>query len=79
MLASVKLYYPFNKTIRDYCMKSTNDSIQKLTEKYNLERNNLKIKNPLDDEQDKPNLRFFGVLFFLSISTMVIFMNKRIK
>lgn len=78
MLTSFKLSYPFNKTISDYCRKSTNESIQKLIEKYNLERNNLKIKKPLNEE-DKPNFNFYGFLVFLSISTMAIFFYKRLK
>lgn len=79
MLTSFKLSYPFNKTISDYCRKSTNESIQKLTEKYNLERNKPKIKNPLDEYEDKPNFNFYGFLAFLSISTMTIFFYKRLK
>ena len=79
MLTSFKLSYPFNKTMSDYCRKSTNESIQKLTEKYNLERTKPKIKNPLDKDEDKLNFNFYGFLVFLSISTMAFFLNKRLK
>ena len=29
---------PFNPKLREYCMKSTNESIRKMTEKYNEEK-----------------------------------------
>ena len=70
-----------NKTLYDYCKKSTQDSVKKLTEKYNLERNKPKIKNPLDENDDsaKPEFNFYGFLAFISISTIGFFIYKRLK
>ena len=36
-------------------MNLTNHSIRKMTEKYNLDRNELKIKNPFAKQEDDPN------------------------
>lgn len=71
----------FNKSLSDYCTRTTNESIRKLTEKYNLERNKPKFKNPLqdDDDSEKPEFNFYHFLLFLSISSITIYFYKRIK
>lgn len=72
----------FNKSLSEYCTKTTNESIRKLTEKFNLERNKPKIKNPLeeeDDDSEKPEINFYHYLLFLSISSIAIYFYKRIK
>jgi len=76
---SPKIPQLMNNILYDYCKRTTQDSIQKITEKYNVERRN--IKNPLDDNDDigKPQNNFYGFLFFLSISTIGIFLYKRLK
>jgi hypothetical protein len=69
----------FNKSLSVYYNKITNDSIRKLTEKHNLERNKEKINNPLEDDGEKPASDFYHFLFFLSISTIAIYFYKRLK
>lgn len=70
----------YNKNINDYCKNMTNESIKRLTEKYNLERNNPKIKNPLDNNSNEnPQLNFYNFLVFLSISTISFYFYKRLK
>jgi len=80
MLTCFKATYLFDKTMNDYCKNSTNKSIQKMTDRYNLERNKLKIKNLFNDEDtDKPKISIGSILSFLSISTFVFFLYKRLK
>jgi hypothetical protein len=83
------LYYPYfpnfpqvmNKTLYDYCKRTTQESIRKLTEKHNLEKNKIKFKNPLDENDDsgKPEFNFYSFLTFLSISTIGFLIYKRLK
>ena len=70
-----------NKTLYEYCKRSTQESIKRLTEKYNLEKNKPKIKNPLDENDDsgKPEFNFYGFVVFLSISTIGLIIYKRLK
>lgn len=75
--------YPLNKTISEYCRNSTNESIRKLTEKHNLERNKPKIKISLnndDNEEDgnKPKFDIYDFLAFLSFSIISIYVYKRL-
>jgi hypothetical protein len=80
MLTSFKQPYLFNKTISDYCRNSTNESIKKITEKYNLERNKFTVINPFDDEDHyKPKINMYSILAFLSISTIAYLFYKRVK
>lgn len=71
----------FNKSLSEYCTKTTNESIKKITEKYNLERNKPKIKNPLEEEDDSknPELNFYSFIIFLSISSITFYFYKRLK
>ena len=76
--------YPYySKNIRDYCMKSTNDYIKRITEKCNLERNsnnNIKIDNPLViKKEDNPEDNFNKFLVILSISTLGLYLYRRLK
>jgi hypothetical protein len=74
--------YLFNKTISDYCKNSTNESIKKITDKYNLERRNITIINPFNNEYEDDNkskITMYSILVFLSISTIGFFFYKRIK
>ena len=68
-------------SLSEYCNRITNESIRKLTEKMNLERNKPKIKNAFkdDDNSGKPEIKFFNYLLFLSVATMAIYFYKRIK
>jgi hypothetical protein len=80
MLTCFKATYLFDKTMNNYCKNSTNESIKKITDRYNLERSKSKIKNPFDDEDtDKPKIGIYSVLIFLSISTLTFFLYKRLK
>jgi hypothetical protein len=65
--------------MNDFCQKITNDSIRKLTEKYNLERNKPKINHPLEEDGEKPTFHLYHFLLFLSISTIAISFCKRLK
>jgi hypothetical protein len=68
-----------NNTIYDYCKRSTQESVKKITEKYNLERNKPKFNNPLDDDGNKkPELNLYSFLVFLSISTIGYYLYKRL-
>jgi len=61
-------------------MKSTQDSIQKMVERTNLERNKVKFKNPLvDDDDEKPNFNFNNFLIFIAISSVSFLLYKRLK
>ena len=77
MLNFTKTPLQFSKSLNYY----TNESIRKITEKYNLERNKSIIKNPLavDEDDAKPNLNFYNFLLFLSISTITIYFYKRLN
>jgi hypothetical protein len=72
-----------NKSLSEYCKNSTNNSIRRLTEKYNLERNKPKIQFLLNDsdsdDDDKPIINFYDLIIFLSISTIAFLFYKRIK
>lgn len=69
-----------NKTLYDYCTKSTKESVRKQIEKYNLEKNKPKINNPLDDNgNDKPEFNFYGFLAILSITTVGFIIYKRLR
>jgi hypothetical protein len=67
-----------NKTLQDYCKKTTEESMRKLSEKYNLERNKPNIKNTFDDN-DKPEFNYFGLLVVLSITIFSFSFYKRLN
>lgn len=74
---------PINQKMRDYCMKSTNESIRKLTEKYNEERKLNKVKFDLsiitkDDSPEPPNDNdlIFSVICVLSSTTILYYFYK---
>jgi hypothetical protein len=83
MLTCYNYKKPFNKTLYDYCTLSTQKSIRNLTEKYNLERNQPKIKNLFNDDDNgkngKPELNLYGFLAFLSISTIGFYIYKKLQ
>ena len=80
MLTCFKTTYLFDKTINDYCRYSTDQSIKRISDKYNLERNKLQIKNPFNDEdEDKPRINIYSIFAFLSISTLAFFLYKRLN
>lgn len=70
-----------NKALYDYCKKSTEESVKKISEKYSLERNKPKINISLEngDENAKPEFNFYGLLTFLSVTTMAFFFYKRLQ
>jgi hypothetical protein len=69
-----------NKALNDYCKKSTENSMRKITEQYNLERNEPKIVNSLVKVggNNNPDFNFYGLFAFLSISTMALFFYKKL-
>jgi fatty acid-binding protein DegV len=79
----------FNKPIFDYCMKSTNESIRKMVEKANLDNKKNYIKKMIihddddddddDDDEKKIKINFYNLFFFLSISSLGIYLYKKIK
>jgi hypothetical protein len=74
----------FNKSLSEYCNGITKESIRKLIEKNNLERNKNKIQLPLeDDENDDYNenkkTKLYIFILFLSISTITLCFYKRLK
>lgn len=82
MLSSWILKKPknFNININNYCMNSTKESIQKITEKYNLEKNKLNIVNPLDEAKIyKYNFICNGILIILSLTIYTLSFYKRLQ
>ena len=71
----------FNKALSDYCTKTTNESIKKLTEQYNLERRNTKFKNIVNNDDDPkiPEINLYTLLMFFSISSIGFYFYKRLK
>ena len=77
---------PFDPKMREYCIKSTNDSIRKMTEKYNEERKSLKhqIKNlAVITNGDAPNPNpnpnsdiIISIICFLSSTTFFYYFYK---
>jgi len=73
-----------NKNISEFCRNSTNESIRKLTEKNNIEKNKPKINfnfddNNNDDNNKKDNFNFYEFIFFLTFSSIAFLLYKRIK
>jgi len=72
----------FNKSLSNYCTRTTNESIKKITDNYNLERNKPKVINLLKNNNNNgnPGIIFCRFLIFLYTSYVVLFfINKRIK
>ena len=73
---------PINTKMMDYCTKSTNESIRKITEKYNEERKAIKIN--LDSlkvikNNDLPNDNndlIFPLICLLSSTTLLYYFYK---
>ena len=74
-----------NSKLQDYCIKSTNDSVRKITEKYNEENKIQKVNfipysNSISNPSD-PNSNIgiiLCVIFFLSSSTYIHSFFKKI-
>lgn len=75
---------PMNPKMREYCMKSTNDSIRKMTEKYNEERkmNKNKFDNLIvitNDDSPNPNPNdniILSIICLLSSTTLFYYFYK---
>lgn len=86
-LQRYKNMIPNNEKIRNYCMNSTNESIAKITEKYNPNTNpNRYIENyfsnasPCLPNNNNNNNPIIPILFFLSTSSMIFyFINLQYK
>lgn len=75
----LKTSLPMNNALYEYCKKSTEVSIQKLTRKFDLER---KPKEVISLNHDKPNninpnTFFFGAFAFFSLTIMTSFFYRR--
>ncbi len=82
MLTSLILKRPINGNINvnHYYMNSTKESIRKITEKYNLEKNKLKIVNPLDEQKIyKHSFICHSILLFLSLTICTLSFYKRLQ
>ena len=75
-----------NTKLNDYCRSVMNDSIKRITDKYNLERNkinneqrNIIIQKPNYGANNNPFI--FGLFAFLSISfsTIAFYIYKKNK
>lgn len=68
--------YPlfFNKNLRDYCKNSTNESIKKMIERHNSEKNKPKINNG-----NNPEFKLSNFIYLFSLSYIAFFIYKRIK
>ena len=78
-----KPLFPNNQKMREYCMKSTNDSIRKMTEKYNEERkinknnfNSLTIITKDDSPNPNPNDLILSLICLLSSTTFFYYFYK---
>jgi hypothetical protein len=78
-----KPLFPNNQKMREYCMKSTNDSIRKITEKYNEERktnknkiDNLVIITKDDSPNPNDNNLILSIICFLSSTTLFYYFYK---
>lgn len=80
MLSSWIFKRPINANMdfKNYCMNSTKESIQKITEKHNLEKKKLKIINPLDEEKViKYNFIYHSIFVFISLTICTLTFYKR--
>jgi hypothetical protein len=73
--------YPLilNKNLRDYCRNSTNESIKKIIERHNSEKDKPKIKINNNDDDNNPVFNLLDFIFFLSVSSIAFFLYKRLK
>jgi len=78
-----KPLFPNNQKMREYCMKSTNDSIRKMTEKYNEERKTIKNKlenldviTKNDVPNSNPNDIILSIICILSSTTLFYYFYK---
>jgi len=72
----------FNKPLYDYCLKSTNESIKKMTEKCDKERKyksiNLNLTtNDSSPEPNNNNNNIIPIICFLSISSFLFYFYNR--
>ena len=81
-----KPLFPINQKLIDYCKKSTNESIRKMTEKYNEERKSLKsnidsLAVVVNDDYCNPNNNnnndfIFSIICVLSSTTLLYYFYK---
>ena len=75
---------PMNPKMREYCIKASNDSIRKMTEKYNEERkfNKFKFDNLVvitNDDLPNPNPNdniILSIICLLSSTTLFYYFYK---
>ena len=75
---------PINPKLREYCIKASNDSIRKMTEKYNEERkmnknkfDNLVVITKADSPNPNPNDNIIlSIICLLSSTTLFYYFYK---
>ena len=75
---------PMNPKMREYCIKASNDSIRKITEKYNEERkmnknkfDNLVVITKADSPNPNPNDNIIlSIICLLSSTTLFYYFYK---
>ena len=76
-----KQLFPNNQKMREYCIKASNDSIRKITEKCNEERKHI-IDNLVvitNDDSPNPNNNndiILSIICFLSSTTFFYYFYK---
>jgi hypothetical protein len=77
----IKPSIAMNQSLYNYCKQSRENSIRKLSEKKDLERNRAAINNILNESTDviEPTFNFYGFLSFLSITVISLLIYKRLQ
>ena len=80
---SPKHLFNMSPSIREYAMTSTLNSIRRLTDNYNLERNTLNHTinqcQIYDKNDNNGNPFFYGLFGFLSMTTIGFLIYQRLK
>jgi hypothetical protein len=81
LCSNLKRPFFFNKSLQDYCLKSTNESIKKMIEKCDEERKYKSIKFNLTTNDSCPepnnNNNIIPFICFLSISSFLLYFYNR--
>jgi hypothetical protein len=73
----------FNERLSNYCIQSTNESIRKMVEKYNIDKKdhkinlNMLITDTNNDPPDKNDFYIYLICFLSTTSFVYYFLNKK--
>lgn len=69
-----------NPILQNYCKKSTENYIEKIIDKYSLERKKIKLNefNTDNTKNNQPEFNFYNILIFLSITTTAFYFYKKL-